>query len=662
MILFHLDAGLMRSGYLGVDIFFVISGYVVTLSVLRGATDGAWDDARRFWLRRVMRIVPALALVVFIGLLLHACLWPPFPREVYQATIRTGLAALFGASNWYLHRSGEDYFLENQTPNIFLHTWSLGIEEQFYVIFSLSIMLLPQLLFRRAYRDRFRMLAVMFGAIVSLWIWVVMSTIESRTSFYLIYCRYWELSIGVLLAMRQVGRARDRLLASLSKYAARLPLLQRLLQTLSALSLPLLVTLLVIAPADDAKQRMTTVLAAVALSAALVAFPPRTNHFSARVLQSGLLRYLGKISYSLYLFHWLVIVACRHTIGIDTTAAKGFVVSATIISASLAYRYVENPLRHGSQLMQTYRLKLLAVAFASVVLTGAVIQSEPGALYMGQQQDWAQDWVPSSKTAYASGGLVIAEHCNVPPGSLIPDVLPEACFSRARTSDGISMDARRTFLVGDSHAFSNWGMLVNAAEHSGELISTFVNDGCSLDRPQLLTSCQAYWDSVPRWATKELRRGDVLFVTFSWAIGSARPNERVLPQLTRLAALSQEIGARLVIQAPMPLFTRPAYMCLPEAFRFDYTGCSIPYEAFDVERAPAMAVLSALQAQHPHVLIWDPARRLCQNGICSQFTHGKPLWRDTTHLSTFASRSLAIPFHQWLSSGASALRQAPSLQ
>jgi peptidoglycan/LPS O-acetylase OafA/YrhL len=128
VILNHIHPNLLPSGYLGVDIFFVISGYVITGSITNREVNSLTEHLSGFYLRRIKRLFPALITCIIVTSLL-ICLFNPKPAD----SLNTGMAALLGGSNLYLFHRATDYFASSTQLNVFTHTWSLGVEEQFYL-------------------------------------------------------------------------------------------------------------------------------------------------------------------------------------------------------------------------------------------------------------------------------------------------------------------------------------------------------------------------------------------------------------------------------------------------------------------------------------------------------------------------------------------------
>ena len=200
VIVNHFDRHILPYGYLGVDIFFVISGFVITSSIYYRPTGRFVSFWSEFYARRFKRIFPALAVCVLLTSLL-ICLVDPAPI----ASLRTGLASLFGLSNLYLLKQATDYFGTWAELNAFTHTWSLGVEEQFYLLFPLAV-----------WTTRFRRgaLITVVGAasMTSLIFYIAIAAKSQPESFFLLQSRLWELGLGVLLfSVTTLGSLTSRL-------------------------------------------------------------------------------------------------------------------------------------------------------------------------------------------------------------------------------------------------------------------------------------------------------------------------------------------------------------------------------------------------------------------------------------------------------------------
>jgi len=198
VIVYHFSQTLLPSGFLGVDIFFVISGYVITQSLDQQRTLPLVDFLRSFYTRRAGRLLPALLVCVGVSALL-ICLFNPFP----VISIRTGMSALIGLSNLYLWRSSRDYFAPVAELNIFTNTWSLGVEEQFYLIYPILFWVIG----RRTPRIFPALIALLSTASLLLYLWLNIR--HRELAFFLMPTRFWELGAGVLvyLERQMLGRA-----------------------------------------------------------------------------------------------------------------------------------------------------------------------------------------------------------------------------------------------------------------------------------------------------------------------------------------------------------------------------------------------------------------------------------------------------------------------
>lgn len=353
VVLFH--GGRLRGGFLGVDTFFVLSGFLITSLLLAEAARDGRIALTAFWARRARRLLPALA-VVLVGVIFYA-IW--FAAADEFATIRRdAIATMLYAANWRRIFSGSDYFATTRAPSPLQHTWSLSIEEQFYLLWPLVVLLLAR--GRTAARAAGRVLVVASaGAVASLvWALLLYSPDDPSRVYYGTDTRIASMLIGAALAalldrrgpVRSVG-ARHALegtavvgAVGLAVAWARVPgdsvLLYRGGLALSGLTTAVLIT---------------------------AAVHPRRG-IVARALALRPLCALGLISYGVYLWHWPLFVTLTpervHLTGWPLFAVR---VAVTLLVATVSYRVIEMPVRHGAATGATMR-RLVPVTAAALAV------------------------------------------------------------------------------------------------------------------------------------------------------------------------------------------------------------------------------------------------------------------------------------------------------
>jgi peptidoglycan/LPS O-acetylase OafA/YrhL len=356
-------------GYVGVDLFFVISGYLISAHILAQMNAGTFSLGD-FYERRVRRIAPAL-----LAVLLVCSLVAPFfllPSEL-MAYGRSLLAALLSVSNnLFWHESG--YFDSASRIKPLLHTWSLGVEEQFYIAFPLLLLLV-----RRLFPARIR-LAIWLGFALSLAAAVYWMTRDPAAAFYLFPLRAWELLLGTLLSQRYLPALRG----PAARHAGGVLGLLLILVPLFAYSAATPFPGLAAAP---------PCLGAVLIIAAGEHGPSLVG----RLLSWRPLAFIGLISYSLYLWHWPLLVLVDGYILLEGPAGrlgKLGIVLASLLLATLSWRFVETPFRAGAsrpnrrrlfQITGAAALALAGIAAAFLISSGLAFRFPPEVLAIGRR-------------------------------------------------------------------------------------------------------------------------------------------------------------------------------------------------------------------------------------------------------------------------------------
>jgi peptidoglycan/LPS O-acetylase OafA/YrhL len=358
----------LTGGFLGVDLFFVLSGYLITSLLLVEWEAGTRIDLRRFWLRRARRLLPALVVVVLAALILAAV----FARTDLGRTRGDAVSSLLYYTNWHLIIANHSYFTLMGRPSLLQHLWSLAVEEQFYVIWPL--LLVPGLVLLGRRRLPFLVVAGIAGSAILMWLLYNPNGDPSRV-YYGTDTRAFLLLMGILLALLW-------------------PMVERLRRTLPALELAgvaaLVGTVLLFLRMRDFDPTLYRGgdLAAAFCFAVLIAAVAHPLTGLGQALGVTPLRWIGERSYGIYLWHWPVVALMRPGVDISWTGPGVVVVEAAIVlaAAALSYRFVEQPIRTGSlqrrlaQYSRRLRLEVVGAGAMCLVAAFAVLFVTPAAL------------------------------------------------------------------------------------------------------------------------------------------------------------------------------------------------------------------------------------------------------------------------------------------
>lgn len=382
VVVYH--AGIaIPGGFTGVDVFYVISGYLISSLLLREVDRSGTVDLVQFWTRRMRRLIPALALVVSVTLVACLVLLSPL---VWGRLAWHGAASMLFVSNLLFPYQGQNYFSDSVTPSPYLHTWSLGIEEQFYIFWPLLI-LLAVAVARRTRIPARRMLQVLFGGTfaVSLAASVWLTQAAPDWAFYILPTRAWEFAGAALVATlpwdRLAGRTRlrPRLLRTLLGTAGVVLLALSFAVVHETDPFPGTVALLPVGGA-------LLVLAAGSITLAGTAAGTASRTWVDRVLDQPVLQRIGDVSYSWYLWHWPFVVLTTAAVQEDAIWIKVLASLGALGAAVATYRWVENPIRFSPALRSWRRTAAVTLVIGLAVggltvgtrlATGAVLEREP---------------------------------------------------------------------------------------------------------------------------------------------------------------------------------------------------------------------------------------------------------------------------------------------
>jgi len=618
VMIYHLHAGWLPGGFIGVDIFFAISGFLITKTLIERPQTSALRYFTGFYRRRFLRIGPALLVNVAVVSALSAYFVPR--SYLGQGIMTTAKWAVFGASNIQLVMSSDGYFGDRVPFNPFLHTWSLGVEEQFYLIYPMILLLVVMGLHRSSrLLSGFGQFILAAGALGSLAFCAWETTADSLRAFYLLPSRFWELAAGALLYLL-VSRVNSNRLSN-----------RVLNQVLFMAGLGLIGTSLVCAtlvsfPFWWALPAVLGALALIHVSQNLQGGEPgRTRE----LLTSRPIIFIGKISYSLYLWHWGIFVLMRWTVGLESIWTRTLAIVLTVLTSWLSYTFVESLPRRN---LSAKSRKMLAVLGVVLVLGLASFKTVP------------------SVTAWA---------VNFHEKQIVPAFRDKEAI--AKTLDGISSTpvgrGRKVLFVGDSHAghFSYLAKWTAQKTESSFLI--FEQDGCGFVNLKHLAppTCPGDQEIIDR-IKRNTRDGDIVVLSsFSlppiaayWGpldkkallVGvrskqAQQDRAQVLASSIGVVRKLQKSGLTVVLAAPNPVFETPPDRCR-SWFNRHNPVCATGFKTdrnFQLElRAPVMKSYRTLSVQTGAIL-WDPFSLLCPKEPCRSGVNGRFFYTDQHHLS-----------------------------
>lgn len=666
----HSGVRWLTGGFVGVDVFFVVSGYLITLLLLKEAASTGRIRIGEFYARRARRILPAASLVIVVTMVYAA-------HEASLSRVRElradGVWSAFFAANIHFSRLQTDYFAQGPEPSPFQHYWSLAVEEQFYLVWPLLLAVVLLAVARAASRDAMRtrvvtgLLVVIIAASLA---WSVHQTMSApATTYYSSPARAWELAVGALVATCE----------------PRLTGLSAL--TRGGLGIGGLIAIgsaSVLYGSDSAFpgwRALVPVLGAAALITAGVA----GQSGPTRVLTLAPLTWLGALSYSLYLWHWPVLVLGPLSSPWSGPRATATLLAVTLVLSVATYYLVENPLRRQPFLRRGRRGLVLWPVTVSVVLVGATVAERQSEELLQARLNPVSGGVPTAEATTNAKGqpfphtpptlspqLPIARRLgealraaddgspvplpltNLPEPPDRPFPLPGRCIANSLETSPAEVcplgrtDARPTMVVlGDSQA-GEWLPAINQlGEADGYRVLPLIKLGCSpFDVPEVDGSGAYAWPCTEfrDWAAADIASlAPAVVIVGSEAMSPrmrAAPgrdlSETWVDGVSGLVDHLRGDGARVVVLADTPDLSFDPVDCLtsPHSRLQDCIGAPHPGLA-DANRTTRTA---AEEAGAGYV---DTVALLCLDGRCPMVVEDTVTYWDYAHVSPEWAAALA---------------------
>lgn len=653
VVLFHANIPGFASGYLGVDIFFVISGFLITRLLVAEVERSGRIDYAGFYARRVRRLLPSLVLVMLFTL--GAALLIFFPGELPRLG-KSATSVVLMVSNLHFMKYAGGYFAPSVDVMPLLHTWSLSVEEQFYLFWPLLVLGVFHAA-RKLGLSFHRSLLLVFSAVflASLAFWWLNFIPAHSLAFYAMPARVWQLALGALLAVILGGGAPRRWMVPGLASALGLPALLLMLAALSFAQ-----------RSDQAGLYLTlTVSLLTGLVIFLMAGQAGVGGYASRCLSWGPVIAIGRLSYAWYLWHWPLLALTRsYALGEKQGLRDAIVVLLSLFLSWLTWRYVETPVRlrrpgvfarsRSTLLAGLGMLLLVALAAEGVLHWGKHASRSFDRDVLGMREDVAK--------------------CNEPADG-------RSLASQADCTQGVEAAPISLLAWGDSHAGHLKPLLAQLAAENGRrfLMRTYgacppLTDVAPVKNGRVQEACGLHNDQVRAELDALIGQGltsVVLGGRWNAYLGLPETNPAAINSyalvrdwqhagnddlkvgvypfdhrgsleslgdgLRRTLSYLVERGVRVLLVAPVP---EPYFNAPHCVHRRSAERCVYPRSKAEERRAPTLAQLQKAAEGLPNVRILDPIDNFCDRQWCYVQRDGLLMYGDTDHITAKMATSL----------------------
>ena len=612
----HCGISWLPGGFVGVDVFVVLSGYLISGLLVAEHRATSRVDLPEFYARRARRLVPACALVLVATAVMAATVLSP---QELAYTGSAGRAAALYLSNVFFDRSASDYFAPSVEANPLLHTWSLGVEEQFYLVWP-SLFLLAGRGPRGSRRLLFTLIAL---SALSFTFCIYATRLAPTVAFYELPARAWEFAVGGLLALLPATPAaadpRRAIIAGV-------------------LGIATIVGAGVWIEGGAGFPGWIALVPAAGTIATLYAGSRAPGRGISLALSNGLMQFLGSRSYSWYLWHWPFIVFARAVVPAIGVGGKVVVALASLLAATLTCRFVEQPFRHSAHLRARpgLSLRLAAGAILLTVGTSWVL------LLHGRQL--ALDSRLESISA-ATGDVA--------------DLSQSDCMTQGLSTDvrtcafGAPGAVHTLILFGDSHAIQWFNPLRTATRNEAWGLTTVLKPGCPAGdfnpHPASAASeaCTA-WRVSAIEQIRAIHPSAVLLADYTGEILRGFGTEKPMPAdelrsgLRRTLASLASLGAPIIVLRDTPLPPFDVAACVARNLAHQLSApATCAFAASAALNGSAFAAQQAAAAGLRNIYFLDLSDLFCPGPSCPAMQHGLLVYRDDNHLTGRFSESLA---------------------
>jgi peptidoglycan/LPS O-acetylase OafA/YrhL len=641
VVFYHAGFPGFSGGYVGVDVFFVISGFLITRLLFDEASSTGTVGLGAFYARRVRRLMPAALIVVAATLLLGAFFMPP-GRDGAFALARSAISVAFFVSNFFFFSVTGGYFGAPSFNLPLLHTWSLAVEEQYYLVWPLLMLLVFRLAKdpRANAAMRTRVLWILGSLLLaSLALSVITTPDHPNFAFYLLPTRVWEFAIGGMAGMAG---------------AAFYERVRAIAQPLALLGLAMILYSIVALSHATPFPGSAAIWPVFGTAILIVGMTANQRGVVSRLLATKPMVYIGLISYSFYLWHWPLLSFYRiYNLGVQDLAANAVLVVLAMLLAWLGYVFVENPIRlRRPWVFGEIRSTLLAGGGISLVTVSMAGMLMGWHAYQRSSGEDAPAWAAlDDQSPYM-------HDCSLDGKRPVGALPREACIH------GPDPQHPRVVLWGDSHADHIMPMLMDA--YSQVAVYQLTMPGCvpAIGYESKVPFSPKYCADFNLRVLKEieeLKAGGLEGVVISarWPSYFMHQSPSLAEQIPGLLPLAEDqlavarlemqsafdstlqmlerIGVRVIVVAPTPELVYPAPQCV--ALRGE-DHCNVARSVNEAWLGDATTALAEVVERHPNAHLAQLMDFFCDADSCSATEDGTILYVDDDHITATTARDL----------------------
>lgn len=607
VVIFHFNKQWLPGGFVGVDVFFVISGYLITGIVARQLSAGEFSFTD-FYLRRIRRIFPAAAFMVFVTLLVGVIVMLPNDVKDLSGSV---LASLLSVANIYFWKYLDvSYFAASSDMVPLLHMWSLGVEEQFYLLWPAF------LFFAFAWSGkRWLLIVIALLAAASFVCGQLNLAADQKFAYYMLPARAGELLVG----------AATYFICQNSNYRP-----QRIyVELMAVVGLVITIGSLVMIRESDGFPGLISIMPTLGV-ALLIAAGTFSSTYVGKLFSLRPLVGIGLVSFSLYLWHWPVLAFYRYAMGEPDLLGGGLCLVIIVMMTLFSYFFVEKPFRHGGSSTKAYALSgLLAASFmlsgVALYYNGVIELLSPKG-YVEKLTSISDNTGPAFSYRYVCQVGAKAEFLNV-KRCVVGDLSKEP----------------RAILFGDSNAAHFMGYLKVLAEHYGYTLRNIEHASCppfpgELSEKYVLPAAKKSCVAFNKMVRGELKKYETVVLGASWQAYAREPSfESDFRQTLKLLVDS---GKNVVVALRAPGFIGYDRDCSKKQLKIPFMSCEKQSSYADKGEIAVNKLIVDVAKDYQRVSVFGLRELICQNGICSAYMKGIPLYYDEGHLSIPGSEML----------------------